>query len=85
MKVVEIAEAAGQLAALIAEVEQGEEVCLARSGRIVAQIQPIPRSTNDADVAAALDGLSRIHDALAARGVSVSDEEIRAMRGDHQG
>lgn len=85
MKVVEITEAAGQLAALVAEAERGEEVWLSRSGCAVAQIQPVKHPSSDADVAAALDGLSRIHDALAARGVSVSDEEIRAMRDDHRG
>jgi antitoxin (DNA-binding transcriptional repressor) of toxin-antitoxin stability system len=84
MKVVEITDAAGQIAALVAEAEQGEEIWLARSGRVIVQIQPILQTSSEADTVAALDGLSRIHDALAARGVSVSDEEIRAMRDDHR-
>ncbi len=85
MRIVEIAEAAGQLAALVAAAEHGEEVWLARSGQAVVQFQLIPQPNDDAGVAAALTGLSRIHDALAARGVSVSDDEIRAMRDDHRG
>ncbi len=83
MKIVEIEEAAGQLADLVAEAERGEDVLLARSGQAIVRLRPIAQSSN-ADVAAALGGLARIHDALAARGVSISDEEIRAMRDDHR-
>lgn len=85
MKVVEIAEAAEQLADLVAEAEKGEDVMLARAGQVIVRLRPVSEPRESIDVAAALDGLARIHDALAARGVSVSDEEIRALRDDHGG
>ena len=85
MKVVEVAEAAGRFAELVAEAEQGESVLFARSGRVIARLQPVGPYASEAEVAAALEGMKRLHDGLAARGVSVSDEEIRAMRDDHRG
>lgn len=85
MKVVEIEDASGRLAELVVEAECGEGVLLARSGRVIVQLQSVAEIPNEAEVVAALDGLSRIHDTLAARGVAISDEEIRAMRDDHRG
>ena len=84
MKLVEIADAATRLDLLVADAERGEDVVLTRSGHEVARLcrvaprPPVP----DVDVAAILRDLTRLHDAIAARGVSVSDEEIRAARDD---
>lgn len=86
MRQVEIAEAAGQLRALLDEARRGEEVVLMEAGQAVGRLLPagpqpafIPEAP---DAEAALSELFHLRDTLAARGVSWTDADVRAARDD---
>ncbi len=74
MKRIEISDGNAQLALLMDEVEQGEAVVLTRAGLPVGRVIPSPSRT--------LEKLERLGKELAARGVHMTDEEIRAARDD---
>ena len=44
MKVVDVSEATAELSSLLAEVESGEEVLIARDGKAVARLSKVPSS-----------------------------------------
>lgn len=73
MKVVEIAEAAGQLASLVADAEHGEDVVLTRDGRSIVRLTPAPEVVDRRQGVAAImaEGAAireAIRDDLLARG-----------------
>ena len=68
-----------RLSELLDRVEKGEQIVITRHGRPIARL--IPEGGHD--VAAALAALDRItarRKALAARGIRVTQADIRAMR-----
>lgn len=71
-------EAKTHLAALLDQVEQGEEITITRRGRPVARLVPIAPDHDVAAARAAAAGLRELREELAAQGVRVTQDEIRA-------
>ena len=67
------------LSELLDRVERGEEIVITRHGRPVARLVPEGRE-DVADALAALDRITARRKALAARGVRLTQAEIRALR-----
>ncbi len=67
------------LSDLLDRVERGEQIIITRHGRPVARL--IPEGREDiAEALAALDRITARRKALAARGVRLTQTEIRALR-----
>ena len=80
MKQVELGDLDPKLGELFGEAERGEEVVFTRQGQPVAKLVVFPRP-HDAEAAQrALDDLIALGDELAARGVTMSGDEIRKVR-----
>lgn len=72
-------EAKDRLSELLGKVEHGQPIVITRHGRPIARL--VPEAGHDvAKAMAAVEGLIAIGKAVAARGVRVTQEEIRAMR-----
>jgi prevent-host-death family protein len=72
-------EAKVKLSELLDKVEHGAQVVITRHGKPIARL--VPEGGHDvAKAMAAVDGLIAIGKSVAARGVRVTQEEIRAMR-----
>ncbi len=85
MKRIEISDGNVQLALLMDEVEQGETVVLTRAGLPVGRVIPFDLRIDEPappDPSQTLEKLERLGKELAARGVHMTDEEIRAARDD---
>jgi prevent-host-death family protein len=68
-----------RLSELLDRVERGEQIVITRHGKPVARL--VPEGGHDRAAArAAVDELTRLRKELAARGVRVTQAEIRAMR-----
>ena len=68
-----------RLSELLDRVEKGEQIVITRHGKPVARL--VPEGGHDRAAArAAVDELTRLRKELAARGVRVTQAEIRAMR-----
>jgi prevent-host-death family protein len=68
-----------RLSELLDRVEKGEQIVITRHGKPVARL--VPEGGHDRAAArAAVDDLTRFRKELAARGVRVTQAEIRAMR-----
>ena len=76
-----ILDARSRFSELIDRAERGEEIVITRRGAPVARIVPAakPRRTPE-EVKQALDAAKRIREALASRGVKVTQADIRAWR-----
>jgi prevent-host-death family protein len=72
-------DAKSRLSELLDRVENGEQIVITRHGKPVARLVP-EGGHNVADALAAVDELTRLRKELAARGVRVTQAEIRAMR-----
>jgi prevent-host-death family protein len=68
-----------RLSELLDRVERGEQIVITRHGKPVARLVP-EGGHNVADALAAVEALVRCRKELAARGVRVTQAEIRAMR-----
>jgi prevent-host-death family protein len=68
-----------RLSELLDRVERGEQIVITRHGKAVARLVP-EGGHNVADALAAVEELTRHRKELAARGVRVTQAEIRAMR-----
>jgi prevent-host-death family protein len=68
-----------RLSELLDRVERGEQIVITRHGKPVARLVP-EGGHNVADALAAVEALTRYRKELAARGVRVTQAEIRAMR-----
>jgi prevent-host-death family protein len=68
-----------RLSELLDRVERGEQIVITRHGKPIARLVP-EGGHNVADALAAVDELTRQRKELAARGVRVTQAEIRAMR-----
>jgi prevent-host-death family protein len=68
-----------RLSELLDRVERGEQIVITRHGKPVARLVP-EGGHNVADALAAVEALVRYCKELAARGVRVTQAEIRAMR-----
>ncbi len=68
-----------RLSELLDRVERGEQIVITRHGKPVARLVP-EGGHNVADALAAVAELTRHRKELAARGVRVTQAEIRAMR-----
>lgn len=74
-------EAKAKLSELLDKVERGEQVVITRHGKPIARL--VPEGGHDvAKALAAVEGLLAIGRELAARGVQVTQDDIRAMRDD---
>jgi prevent-host-death family protein len=72
-------EAKAKLSELLDKVEHGEQVVITRHGKPIARL--VPEGGHDvAKAKAAVEGLLAIGKELAAQGVRVTQDEIRAMR-----
>ena len=72
-------EAKIKLSELLDKVEHGEQVVITRHGKPIARL--VPEGGHDvAKAMAAVEGLLAIGKELAARGVRVTQDDIRAMR-----
>jgi prevent-host-death family protein len=72
-------EAKVKLSELLDKVEHGEQVVITRHGKPIARL--VPEGGHDvAKAMAAVEGLLAIGKELAAQGVRVTQDEIRAMR-----
>jgi prevent-host-death family protein len=72
-------EAKVKLSELLDKVEHGEQVVITRHGKPIARL--VPEGGHDvAKAMAAVEGLLAIGKELAARGVRVTQDDIRAMR-----
>lgn len=81
-----VVEQAGRaVAEMLESVERGEEVVLTRAERTVARLVPTPREPDMVSTIAASDRLRALRASLAARGVRVTQAEIRAMRDEGRG
>ena len=74
---VKIGEAKARLSELIAQVEAGEEVVIARGNQVVARIV---RARATLDAKAAVERIRTRREALRAEGVTVTQDEIRQWR-----
>jgi prevent-host-death family protein len=72
-------DAKSRLSELLDRVENGEQIVITRHGKPVARLVP-EGGHNVADALAAVDELTRLRKELAARGVRVTQAEIRVMR-----
>ncbi len=72
-------EAKAKLSELLDKVEHGEQVVITRHGKPIARL--VPEGGHDiAKAMAAVEGLLAIGRELAAQGVRVTQDDIRAMR-----
>ena len=71
--------AKSRLSELLDRVERGEQIVITRHGKAVARLVP-ERGHDVARALAALERIAAIRKELAARGVTTTQEEIRAMR-----
>lgn len=88
MKQVDVSEAGSHLAELMAEAERGEDVVLTRQGQPIGRLVPLgppPGYPVSPDAREALRSLTQLRDAIAARGVSLTEEDVRAARDDSEG
>jgi prevent-host-death family protein len=68
-----------RLSELLDRVEKGEQIVITRRGKPVARL--VPEGHNDKrEALAALDRITARRKALAARGVGITQAEIRALR-----
>jgi prevent-host-death family protein len=68
-----------RLSELLDRVEKGEQIVITRHGKPVARL--VPEGGHDRAAArAAVEALTRLRKELAARGVRVTQADIRAMR-----
>ena len=85
MKEVDVAEAGTHLAELMAEAQRGEDIVLTRQGRPIGRIVPLgppPGVPASPDTQKVLENLARLRSAIAARGVSFTEDDLRAARDD---
>jgi prevent-host-death family protein len=68
-----------RLSELLDRVEKGEQIVITRHGRPVARLVPEGRH-DTVEALAALDRITARRKALAARGVHITQAEIRALR-----
>ena len=77
--VIDAEDAKHELAHLLDRVERGEEFVITRNGRAVARLTA-GLGHDVAKAREAVDRLTALRKELAARGVSLTQDEIRAMR-----
>lgn len=68
-----------RLSELLDRVEEGEQIVIARHGRPVARLVPEGRA-DKIEALAALEGITARRKALAARGVRITEAEMRTLR-----
>jgi prevent-host-death family protein len=68
-----------RLSELLDRVERGEQIVITRHGRPIARLVP-EGGHNVADALAAVEELTKLRKELAARGVHITQADIRAMR-----
>ena len=72
-------DAKARLSELLDRVERGEHIVITRHGKPVARLVP-ERGHDVAEALAAVERLTALRKELAARGVRITQAEIRAMR-----
>lgn len=75
-------DAKARLSHLLDRVERGEEIVITRHGRPIARLIPEAPGHEVASALKAVDRLNAIREDLAARGVVLTQEEIRSLRDD---
>jgi prevent-host-death family protein len=73
-------DAKARLSALLDRVERGEEIIITRHNRPIARLIPEGFGQNVAAARAAVAGLTRLRETLAAKAIRLTPAEIRAMR-----
>ena len=73
-------DAKSRLSHLLDRVERGEQFVITRHGHPIARLIPEPGGPNRAAARAAVEAITRLRHDLAARGVRVTQEDIRALR-----
>jgi prevent-host-death family protein len=79
MREIQASEAKTHLPRLLDEVERGETIVITRHGRAIARIVP-EVSRRQVEIAAAVDDLRALRRSIAARGGSLSWDELKALR-----
>ena len=80
MNHVELGDLDPKVSELLGEAERGEEVVFTRQGRPVARLVSFPPPRDPEAAQRALNDLIALRDELRARGVTVDQDEIRALR-----
>jgi prevent-host-death family protein len=79
MREVQASEAKTHLPRLLDQVERGETIVITRHGRAIARLVP-EVSRRQAEIARAVDGVRALRRSIAARGASLSWDELKAFR-----
>jgi len=73
-------DAKSRLSHLLDRVERGEQFVITRHGHPIARLVPEPGGPDRAAARAAVEDIARLRQTLAARGVRVTADDIRALR-----
>ncbi|MGH7043504.1 MAG: type II toxin-antitoxin system Phd/YefM family antitoxin [Acetobacteraceae bacterium] len=73
-------DAKSRLSHLLDRVEHGEQFVITRHGHPIARLIPEPGGADPARARAAVAEITRLRHGLAARGVRLTGEDIRALR-----
>lgn len=79
MREVQASEAKTHLPRLLDQVERGETIVITRHGRAIARLVP-EVSRRQAEIALAVDGVRALRRSIAARGATLSWDELKAFR-----
>ena len=79
MREIQASEAKAHLPRLLDEVERGETIVITRHGRAIARIVP-EVARRRAEIAQAVEDLRALRASIAARGVSLPWDELKAYR-----
>ena len=79
MREIQASEAKAHLPRLLDEVERGETIVITRHGRAIARIVP-EVARRRAEIAQAVEDLRALRASIAARGASLSWDELKAYR-----
>lgn len=76
-KIIGVFDAKAQFSKIIDRAEHGEEIYITRHGKAVAKIVPVKPQFDSEKAKAAVEGLLALREELRAKGVRVTQEEIK--------